>query len=80
MVSEFIDERNGYLHLTEEEYQKELETDSNAKLVAWEFREFLEYCEAREGYWTSDKFMHQIEKGYKIAEIKYPSSNGWKNV
>ena len=73
MVSDFIDERNGYLQLTEEEYQKELKTDSNAKLVA---REFLEYGEAREGYWTSDKFMHQIEKAYKIAEIKYPSSKG----
>ena len=80
MVSDFIDERNGYLHLTEESTKKELETDSNAKLVAREFREFLEYCQAREGYWTSDKFMHQIEKAYKIAEIKYSSSNGWKHV
>ena len=38
------------------------------------------FQEFREGYWTSDKFMHQIEKAYKIAEIKYPSSNGWKHV
>ena len=52
--------------MTEEEYQKELETDSNAKMVAWEF---LEYGKAREGYWTSDKFMHQIEKAYKLMKL-----------
>ena len=34
IVSDFIDERNGNLQLTEEEYQKELGTDSNAKMVA----------------------------------------------
>ena len=77
MVSDFIDERNGYLQLTEEEYQKALENDPNTKLMA---REFLEYGEGKEGYWTSDKFMQQIEKAYKIAEIKYPKANGWRHV
>ena len=74
MVSDFIDEKNGYL---EEEYRDELKTNPNAKMVA---HEFLEYGEAKEGYWTSDRFMHQIEKAYRIAEIKYPKDDGWKHV
>ena len=36
-------------------------------------RELLEYGEARQGYWTSDKFMNQIERAHKIATVKYPT-------
>jgi len=31
----------------------------------------LEYGEAREGYWTSHKFMKQLHKAVRIADKKY---------
>ncbi len=36
-----------------------------------EARELLEYGAEREGYWTSEKFMAQIERAALIAEHKY---------
>jgi len=43
-------------------------------------RQQLEYGEAKEGYWTSKKFMGQIKEAIKIAEVKYPKEEGWKIV
>ena len=40
----------------------------------------FEYGEAREGYWTCDNFMEQMKRAIKIAEFKYPKSDGWKHV
>ena len=77
MVSDFIDEKQGYLALTAEEYDREKATDPMVKLQA---RTFLEYGESKEGYWTADKFMKQIEEAVKIAEIKYPKTEGWRHV
>jgi len=57
-----------------EEYQKAKEKDPNARMQA---QTLLEYGEAGEGYWTSDKFMDQMEKAVKIAETKYPKEDGW---
>ena len=74
-VSDFIDERNGYLALTKEEYDHAKVT--NPTILA---REFLEYGESKEGYWTSDKFMKQMEMAVRIAEVKYPKSDGWRHV
>ena len=77
MVSDFIDERNGYLCLTQEEYTKAREADSSVRMEA---RCLFEYGEAKEGYWTSDKFIQQMKVAIKIAEIKYPKVEGWKHV
>ena len=77
MVSDFIDEHNGYLALTQEEYDRVKVSDPSIRLQA---REFLEYGEAKEGYWTSDKFMAQIEKAIRITEVKYPKEEGWRHV
>ena len=33
---------------------------------------------SKEGYWTSDKFLQQMEKAVKIADVKYPKSEGYK--
>ena len=41
---------------------------------------WLEYKEAKEGYWTSERFMQQIKKVVKIAEFKFPRDIGWKIV
>ena len=43
-------------------------------------RQFLEYGEAKEGYWTSDEFMVQLREAVKIAEMKYPKEEGWRVV
>ena len=77
MVSDFIDEHNGYLALTQEEYDRVKVSDPSIRLQA---REFLEYGEAKEGYWTSDKFMARIEKAIRITEVKYPKEEGWRHV
>lgn len=77
MVSDLIDDKNGYLALTEEEYERARITDPTIRIQA---REFLEYGESKEGYWTSDKFMEQVKVAVKIAEVKYPQREEYKHV
>ena len=77
LVSDFICEQHGYLALTSEEYETAKLTDTTIRMQA---REFLEYGEAREGYWTAEKFMKQLKVAVQIAEVKYPASEGWKHV
>jgi len=52
MVSDFVDEHNGFLALTDEEYEQSKQTNPSVKKYAWQF---LEYGESKEGYWTRDK-------------------------
>ena len=66
-----------YLALTEEEYDSAKVRDSSIKMKA---RVLLEYGESKEGYWTCDKFVEQIKMAVKIAEVKYPKSEGWRHV
>ena len=77
MVSDFICEQSGYLCLTDDEYERAKVSDPTIKKHA---RQWLEYGEAKEGYWTSDKFMKQIKEVVKIAEFKFPKDTGWKIV
>ena len=77
MVSDFICERDGYLTLTDEEYESAKQNDPSIRKHA---QQFLEYGETNEGYWTAEKFMNQIKQAVKIAEAKYPKENGWKIV
>ncbi len=77
MVSDFIDEKNGYLRFTQEEYDLAKQSDPN---IWMEARAFLEYGENREGYWNSEKFMNQIKMAVKIAEAKYPKCDNWRHV
>ena len=65
-MSDFVEERNGYLALTQEQYDRFKDT------VRMYARQLFEYGAAREGYWTSDHFIRPIERAVKIAEIKYP--------
>ena len=51
LVSDFIDERNGFLCLTQEEYVRVREADSTIQMEA---RCLFEYGKAKEGYWTCD--------------------------
>ena len=75
MVSDFITEKDGYLRLTEEEYQVAKEKNPGIRKAA---RQLLEYGESREGYWTSEKFMKQIQIAVEIAEAKYPKEQGYR--
>ena len=67
MVSDFIEEHNGYLRISTGELEDARRNDED-----FPGRELFEYGAAREGYWTGEKFMAQIEKATKIAEYKYP--------
>lgn len=77
MVSDFIEEKEGYLHLTDEEYESAKKKDPTIRKYA---QQFLEYGETKEGYWTSEKFMKQTKEAEKIAAAKYPRDEGWRLV
>lgn len=77
MVSDFIEEKGGYLHLTDDEYEQAKKTTPAIRKYA---RQLFEYGDAKEGYWTSAKFMEQIKEAEKIAVAKYPRQEGWRLV
>lgn len=73
MVSDFIDEKNGYLKLTQEEYEEVKRNDLSINMNACQQ---IEYGGAKEGYWTSERFMQQIKEAVKIVEVKYSKDEG----
>ena len=75
MVSDFVNELHGYLALTDEEYQNASKDDPT---IGRQARQLLAYGENREGYWTCEKFMQQLEVAVKICEYKYPKADGWR--
>ena len=77
MVSDFVDEPNGFLALSDAEYESAKISNPHIRKYV---RAFLEYRESKEGYWTRDKFIAQMEKNIIIAEIKYPKINGWQHL
>lgn len=78
MVSDFIDELNGYLRLTDDELEHaKVKYGANFQKEA---HMLLEYGENKEGYWTSNKFLSQMDHAVKIAEIKYPKEIGYRLI
>ena len=75
MVSEFIEEKDGYLALSDEQY--EFEVTNSDQDIGNSALAVLEIGEHREGYWNSDRFMEQVGKAVKIADVKYPPSQGY---
>ena len=75
MVSDFITENEGYLCLTPSEYNAMTQSDPS---ICMGSRTLLEYGEACDGYWTSNKFMKQMGIAVKIAEAKYPKEKGYR--
>ena len=76
MISDFIDEVNGYLRLSDTEYSLgKVKYGNNIKKEA---QEYLEYGESREGYWISNKFLAQNDSAVKIADTKYPKDKGYR--
>ena len=80
-VSYFVNEKMGTQHLQRRSNDHAKVNDPNIRLQA---QEFLEYGEAKEGYWTANTFMNQMEMAVKmaemIAEMKYPKGDGWWHV
>ena len=68
IVSDFVDERNGFLTLTEEEFEEANKTDVTIQKQA---RQTLEIGVSSEGYWSS---------AVKIAETQYPKNDNWSIV
>ena len=58
MVSDFVDEHNGFLAFYDTEYEVAKCKHPNLRKYA---REFLEYGESKEGYWTRGKFVAQMK-------------------
>ena len=67
MVSEFIEEKDGYLALSDEQY--EFEVTNSGDVVEKSALALLEIGENREGYWTGQRFVEQVAKAVKIAEL-----------
>ena len=63
--------------LTFEQYDQAKLSDSHFPFQA---RQLLEYGDSKEGYWTSDRFMQQMERAVRIAGFKYPKSSDWRCV
>lgn len=71
MVSDFIDQHNGFLRLTDEEHAQAVHSlDSSFPKSA---RVLLEYGADKGGYWTSEKFLSNVKDTVAIASFKYPS-------
>ena len=77
MVSDFVDEHNGFLALSDEEHDAAKASNPRIRKYA---HEFLEYGESKEGYWTRDKFIAQMARAIEMAEIKYPKEDGWCHI
>ena len=69
MVSDFIDQHRGFLRLTEQEHTT---ITANVPDFPKTARVLFEYGAEKEGYWTGEKFMHNVEDAVQIAEHVYP--------
>ena len=69
MVSDFVDEFNGLLSLTPDEFARGRVEYPDLKQKA---RVLLKYGTDGEGYWNSDKFISQVKDTIKIVKVKYP--------
>ena len=78
MVSEFIEEKDGYLALSDQQY--ELEEANSSDDVEKSALAVLEIRENFEGYWTGEHFMEQLTKVVKVTKVKYPISQGYHHI
>ena len=72
MVSDFIEQHDGFLRLSDADYAVAKVSDPTIVQTA---RVLLEYGVEREGYWTSMKFMQNIRNAVKTVKHKYPSTS-----
>lgn len=72
MIADFIDEHEGYLRLSDDQYRHASMVNPD---IAQSARVLLEYGAERDGYFTGDRFLQQMERACDIAEFKYPPSS-----
>ena len=70
MISDFIEEYNGYLRFDDTEYETAKCINPNVKKEA---HFLLKYGADSEDCQDSNKFMQQVKQAVEIAEFKYPS-------
>ena len=66
MVSDFVDEFNGLLALTDEEFRRGYPN------LCQKARVLLKYGVDGGGYWNNEKFIAQIKTTIRIVKVKYP--------
>ena len=76
-MSEFIEEKDGYLALSDEQYELEVGSGGGIEKSAHVLLEIGENCE---GYLTAEPFMEQVAKAVPIAEVKYPPLQGHNHI
>ena len=69
MVSDFIEERDGYLALSDDLHKMMSQTEPTLPQSG---REIFEYGKNKEGYWNNDLFLEQMQVAIRVAEAKYP--------
>ena len=69
MVSEFIEEQDGYLALSDQQYKFEVARNERQD-IGKSALQILKIGEQQEGYWNSERFMNQVAEAVKIAEVK----------
>ena len=74
MVSDFIEERDGYLAIPDALYETVKQHDPTVPQSA---RVIFEYGKNCDGYWNNELFMEQMEMAVKVAEPKYPLKHVW---
>ena len=70
-----VSEQDSYLKFSDQEFTIGRTIFPGLKQHA---RACIQYGENKDGYWTSDRFMEQLEYSARIAEYKYPRSDGFK--
>lgn len=71
MISDFIDEHEGFLKLSDEGFARYHQRDPSLKQSTWKQ---LVTGQGNEGYWTNDHFLENVKDAMKIAALKYPST------
>jgi len=69
IVSDFIDENCGFLHLSPEEQQVAKLSHPTLPNVA---RVIFKFGTQGDGYWNSEHFISQVDKAVKLGKFKYP--------
>ena len=68
MVSDFVEEHDGYLAFSPEEHPS---GETKYSSIPQSTRVLFEYGADEEGYWTGDRFMSQAKTACDIAELKF---------
>ena len=71
MISDFIDEYDGFLGFTDDQYEN-YRAQNPTSTLPQRARVRLEYGQNRDGYWRASAFVNQVKTAVEIAEIKYP--------